>query len=79
MINCYVVSAEGPGFLDKGNWVTHSILGCFSSLKDVWEFVENREDDDEEILLLTYPDGSKMNIKDNIGSLEESVALEEEK
>ena len=70
MDGVFVLSAEGGDHLNKGLWTTHVILGCFPTLKEAIAFHKGRVDCDEEIVVLTRPDGTMHNVKDDLEILE---------
>jgi hypothetical protein len=54
--NLFVLSVEGPGFMDRGNWSTHVIVGTFNTYDDAVDFFKTQPEDDrtdEDIWLLT--------------------------
>ena len=51
MENPFILSVEGPGYVDKGNWSTHKILGAFASREDAVRTLGEIPED--EIILLT--------------------------
>ncbi len=50
----FVLSVEGPGYINKGLWSTHKILGVFES-RDA-AIAALGEIDEEDIVLLTNTD-----------------------
>ena len=73
MNGVFVLSAEGGDHLNKGLWTTHVILGCFPTLKEAITFHKGRVDCDEEIVVLTRPDGTMHNVKDDLEILEKEI------
>jgi len=46
----FVLSVEGPGYIDRDTWSTHKILGVFSTEE---EARQAHKPGDEEVVLLT--------------------------
>ncbi len=53
-----VLSVEGPGFIDKGTWTTHKVLGVFPDRAAATAAVPD-DGDDEDIYLITDLDTNK--------------------
>ena len=49
----FVLSVEGPRYVDREIWTTHKILGAFESAEAAQERVGTLGMDDEDIVLLT--------------------------
>ena len=50
----FVLSVEGPGYVNKGTWSTHKVLGVFESREAA--VIAAGEIDEEDIMLLTNTD-----------------------
>jgi hypothetical protein len=51
----FVLSVEGPGHINKANWTTHEILGCFPS-RDEAVAASGGVGGEEEIVIVTDTD-----------------------
>jgi len=61
MNNQFVLSVEGQAYTNRGDWTTHKILGVASRKVDLIPFVPS-DLDDEDICIVTYPDGNTSRI-----------------
>jgi hypothetical protein len=68
----FVLSVEGPGHIDKGNWATHEILGVFPDFDAaVAAIPADIKDQEDEIILVTNMDTMEATRIENL-STEES-------
>jgi hypothetical protein len=68
----FVLSVEGPGHIDKGNWTTHEVLGVFPDFDAaVAAIPADIKDQDDEIILVTNMDTMEATRIENL-STEES-------
>ena len=69
----FVLSVEGGEHLNKELWTTHAILGCFPTLKAAIDLHKSRISCDEEVVALTFPDGTMVNVKEDLEILEQEI------
>ena len=49
----FVLSAEGPDFISKGNWSTHKVFGVYHNEQDAENAIPANADFEESLWLVT--------------------------